>query len=196
MVSNAHQDTEPEAKKLFNIGYLAAVSGFLLIALIMPVVQYSTHGIQTIQLCLREEDKPDKLPFGLVEIATASIVLIFIFTVLISMRTMRNLRKLQDQHLKNLPANNALTFVDTLILCCLSYGNFLVQRVLLSVFMLELIKLDVFTFWINFLEIFLQNIVISLMFPIYIILKTRRYLPRLWSDDTPLVLQNKASHGK
>ena len=39
MVSNAHQDTEPEAKKLFNIGYLAAVSGFLLIALIMPVVQ-------------------------------------------------------------------------------------------------------------------------------------------------------------
>ena len=189
MVSNAHQDTEPEAKKLFDIGYLAAVSGFLLIPLAMPVVQYTMHGIQTIALCLREEEK---LPvsFDLLKISTASIALIFTFTVLISLRTIRNLRKLQDQHLKNLPAKNALTFVDTVLLCFLSFSNFLVQRVLLSVFMLDLLTYEVFAFWINFLEFFLHNIIICFVFPIYIILKTRRYLPRLWSDDSPLILQN------
>ena len=189
MVSNAHQDTESEAKKLFDIGYLAAVSGFLLIPLIMPVVQYTMHGIQTIALCLREEEK---LPvsFDLLKISTASITLIFTFTVLISLRTIRKLRKLQDQDLKNLPANNALTFVDTLLLCFLSYSNFLVQRVLLSVFMLDFLTYEVFAFVINFIEFFLHNIIISFVFPIYIILKTRRYLPRLWSADSPLILQN------
>ena len=72
MVSNAHQDTESEAKKLFDIGYLAAVSGFLLIPLIMPVVQYTMHGIQTIALCLREEEKL-LVSFDLLKISTASI---------------------------------------------------------------------------------------------------------------------------
>ena len=189
MVSNAHQDTEPEAKKLFDIGYLAAVFGFLLIPLVMPVVQYTMHGIETIALCLREEEK---LPvsFDLLKISTASIFLIFTFTVLISMRTVRNLRKLQDQHLKNLPAKNALTFVDTLILCFLSFSNFLVQRVLLSLFMNDLITFEVFAFWVNFLEFFLHNIITSLAFPVYIILKTRRYLPRLWCAESPLILQN------
>ena len=191
MVSNAHQDTEPEAKKLFDIGYLAAVSGFLLLSLAMPVVQYTMHGIETIALCLRQEDSW-QLPvsFDLMKISTASIVLIFTFTVLLGLRTNNNLRKLQDQHLKNLPANNALTFVDTLILCFLSYSNFLVQRILLSVFMFDLLTYEVFAFWINFLEFFTFNIIISFMFPIYIILKTRRYLPRLWYDDSPLILQN------
>ena len=191
MVSNAHQDTEPEAKKLFDIGYLAAVAGFLLLSITMPVVQYTMHGIETIALCLRQEDSWKRpVNFDLMKISTASIVLIFTFTVLLGFRTNKNLRKLQDQHLKNLPANNALTFVDTLILCFLSYSNFLVQRVLLSVFMLDFLTYEVFAFVINFIEFFLHNIIISFVFPIYIILKTRRYLPRLWSADSPLILQN------
>ena len=36
----------------------------------------------------------------------------------------------------------------------------------------------------------LFNIVICFMFPVYIILKTRRYLPRLWDGEAPLILQN------
>ena len=30
----------------------------------------------------------------------------------------------------------------------------------------------------------------SLVFPVYIILKTRRYLPRLWNVNCPLIIQN------
>ena len=191
MVSNAHQDTEPEAKRLFDIGYLAAVSGFLLLSITIPVVQYTMHGIETIALCLRQEDSWKRpVNFDLMKISTASIVLIFTFTVLLGFRTNKNLRKLQDQHLKNLPANNALTFVDTLILCFMSYSNFLVQRVLLSVFMFDLLTYEAFAFWIHFLEFVTFNVIISFVFPTYIILKTRRYLPRLWYDDSPLILQN------
>ena len=186
MVSNAHQETEPEAKRIFDIGYLAAVAGFLLLSLAMPVVQFTLNGIRTIDFCLGQEENIDDL----LKISTAAIVLIFTFTVLVSIRTNKNLRKLQDQHLKNLPANNALTFVDTLILCFLSYSNFFVQRFLISVYNFDFLAFEALAFWVNFSEFFMCNIIISFVFPIYIILKTRRYLPRLWDDNSPLILQN------
>ena len=189
VVSSAHQDTEPEAKKFFDVGYLAAVSGCLFISVAIPVVQYNTQGIQTTAWCLREEGKVP-VSFDLLKISTALVVLMFTFSVLIGVRTIRNVRKLQDRHLKNLPANNALTFVDTLILCFLFYLNFMVQRVLLSVYMLDLLTYEALAFWANFLELFIHNFILSFLFPIYIIMKTRRYLPRLWSDDSPLILQN------
>ena len=186
MVSNAHQDTEPEAKLLFDIGYLAAVAGFLLLSLAMPVVQFTLNGIRTIDFCLGQEENIDDL----LKISTAAIVLIFTFTVLISIRTNKNLRKLEDQHLKNLPANNALTFVDTLILFFLSYSNFFLSVFLFLVFYFDFLTLEFLTFWISFFEFFIFNIITSFVFPIYIILKTRRYLPRLWDDNSPLILQN------
>ena len=106
MVSNAHQETEPEAKRIFDIGYLAAVAGFLLISVAIPVLQFTLNGIRAIPLCLRQEENVD---LNLLKISTAATVLIFTFTILISIRTNKNVRKLEDQHLKNLPANNALT---------------------------------------------------------------------------------------
>ena len=155
----------------------------------MPVLQYNRNGIETIAWCLREEGKIP-VSFNLFKISTPLVVLMFIFSVLFSVRTIRNVRKLQDQYLKNLPANNALTFVDTLILCFLFYLNFMLQKVLLSLFMLGLLTSETFAFWANFLELFIHNFLLSFLFPIYIIIKTRRYLPRLWSDDAPLILQN------
>ena len=190
MVSNAHQETDPEAKLLFDIGYLAAVAGFLLISVAMPVVQLTLNGIRAIPLCLRQEENIDLNGLNLLKISTAAIVLIFTFTVLICIRTNKNLRKLEDQHLKNLPANNALTFVDTLILFFLFYSIFFLKRVLVSVFYFDFLTLELFAFWISFFEFLMFNIIISFVFPIYIILKTRRYLPRLWDDNSPLILQN------
>ena len=187
MVSNAHQETEPEAKLLFDIGYLAAVAGFLLISVAIPVLQFTLNGIRAIPLCLRQEENVD---LNLLKISTAATVLIFTFTILISIRTNKNVRKLEDQHLKNLPANNALTFVDTLILFFLSYSNFFLSVFLFLVFYFDFLTLEFLTFWISFFEFFIFNIITSFVFPIYIILKTRRYLPRLWDDNSPLILQN------
>ena len=42
----------------------------------------------------------------------------------------------------------------------------------------------------NFVQLVVTNIVVSFLFPVYIILKTRRYLPRLWDADSPVILQN------
>ena len=105
--------------------------------LAIPVVQFTLNGMVQ-QLCLRQEENIDLNGLNLLKISTAAIVLTFTFTVLISIRANKNLKKLEDQHLKNLPANNALTFVDTLILCFLSYSNF---------FLLSRCSILIFSHW-------------------------------------------------
>ena len=70
VISIAHQEPEREAKKFFDVGYLAAVSGCLFISVAIPVVQYNTQGIQTIAWCLREEGKVP-VSFDLLKISTA-----------------------------------------------------------------------------------------------------------------------------
>ena len=68
--------------------------------------------------------------------------------------------------------------------------QFFLESGLVSLFYFNFLTLEVFSFWINFFEFFMFDIIISFVFPIYIILKTRRYLPRLWNDNSPLILQN------
>ena len=42
----------------------------------------------------------------------------------------------------------------------------------------------------NFVQIVLTNVLLSFLFPVYILMKTRRYLPKLWDEDSPIILQN------
>ena len=39
-------------------------------------------------------------------------------------------------------------------------------------------------------QMLLTNILLGLVFPVYIILKTRRYLPALWDDNALIINQN------
>ena len=116
--------------------------------------------------------------------------LLFTFMLMISLRTKRNLRKLQDQHLANLPSRNALTFLDTEILCFIILFQFFINSFLYYMFFLGVLPRDSLVFLTNLTQMLITNITLGVVFPTYIILKTRRYLPKLWNDDCPLILQN------
>ena len=103
-----------------------------------------------------------------------------------SYKTRNSLKKIQDQHLKNLPSKNALTYLDTQILCF--------SIIIYKIFSIMYVQFLNFDSGEDFLFVIVQfcfhNIVLCFLFPLYIILKTRRYLPRLWDDNSPIILQN------
>ena len=55
---------------------------------------------------------------------------------------------------------------------------------------IDILSQEYFILCVNLFQVIVNNVVICQIFPVYVILKTRRYLPRLWSDDSPLILEN------
>ena len=110
MVANAHQLPDPDEMKTFDRGYLLGVSLFVILLNLLPLLQFSVHGIPEIEDCSRQEGDHQTFPTLMVTAAVFGF-LFFIVIVLTSMRTRRNLEKIDNQHLKNLPAKNALTFL-------------------------------------------------------------------------------------
>ena len=110
MVANAHHLQDPDGMRTFDRGYLLGVSLFVILLNLLPLLQFSVHGIPEIDDCLRQEGDHQSFPTLMVTAAVFGF-LFFIGTVLTSIRTRRNLEKIDNQHLKNLPAKNALTFL-------------------------------------------------------------------------------------
>ena len=187
MVANVQQG--PEGTKITDVGYLAGVAAFLLALLPLPLLEYTVHGLPYITKCQSEEELPTRKSIILI-IGLAFCILFFIFHVLIGLRARKNLRKLKDHHFKNLPSRNALTFLDTQILCFLSNINFLLQAIIHFLVLYGALSWEVTLFIENLVQFVVSNIMISFIFPLYIMMKTRRYLPKLWDDDSPLILQN------
>ena len=129
MVANAHNEPDPEGMKIFDRGYLVGVGIFIILLNILPLLQFWVHGIPEIEDC-RGQGDPDQKSFPTLMVTAAVFgFLFFIVIVLSSIRTRRNLEKIQDQHLKNLPAKNALTFLGMgLLRKPLSFKNLLVSR--------------------------------------------------------------------
>ena len=194
MVANAHQEQEPEGKRIFDIGYLVGVVGLLVVMIPLPLmILYHVNGISFIQRCLdadtRHADTRQTDP-GMLRVAVIALSLsAFTFTILISLRTRKNLRKLQEEHLKNLPSNNALTYLDTEILCFSIMAKFALVKFRNIFLATDLLSFDISLYIVNVMP-FCFVFMFSLIFPLYIILKTRRYLPSLWDDKAPLILQN------
>ena len=209
MVANAHQEQEPEGKRIFDIGYLVGVVGLLVVMIPLPLmILYHVNGISFIQRCLDADPRhadprhadprhADTRRAGtrhadrdMLRVAVTVLSLsAFTFTILISLRTRKNLRKLQEEHLKNLPSNNVLTYLDTEILCFSIMAKFALVRFRNIFLATDLLSFDISLYIVNVMP-FCFVFMFSLIFPLYIILKTRRYLPSLWDDKAPLILQN------
>ena len=194
MVANAHQEQEPEGKRVFDIGYLVGVVGLLVVMIPLPLMIYYVNGIPFIERCLdsdtRHADADTQTDHGMLRVATIALSLsAFTFTILISLRTRKNLRKLQEEHLKNLPSNNVLTYLDTEILCFSIMAKFALVKFRNIFLATDLLSFDISLYIVNVMP-FCFVFMFSLIFPLYIILKTRRYLPSLWDDKAPLILQN------
>ena len=190
MVANAHQPQEDEGRKLFDMVYLVGVVGMIVVLVLLPFVLLikNEEGIPYINYCRKREEPNSKPRLFLVAIAFGSLGLIFV--VAIVLRTRENLRKLEEQHIVNLPSNNALTYLDTLILCSLVFGPFWSRVFLTSLFSLNIIDWQDLFFANNLCHLMMTDIVMSFLFPVYIILKTKRYLPRLWDENSPIILGN------
>ena len=187
MVANAHQEQEPEGKRVFDIGYLVGVVGLLVVVISLPPMIYYVNGIPFIERC---QDADTQTDHGILRVAVIALSLsTFTFTILLSLRTRKNLRKLQEVHLKNLPSNNALTYLDTEILCFSIMAKFSIERFRNILLATDLLSFDISFYLVNLMS-FCFVFMFSLIFPLYIILKTRRYLPSLWDDKAPLILQN------
>ena len=121
-MANAHNDPGPDGLKMFNIGYLAGIAGILLAwnSAILFKVTVSDQYIGFTARCLKKS--LESKPFYPMIIAFVLFSLCVIFTVTITRRTYIYLNKLQESHLRNIPAKNALTYIDTLILFSIISG--------------------------------------------------------------------------
>ena len=179
----AHQD--PEDSRTSDIGYLLGVTGIGIVTNTIPVGIYLKLNYYRV-VC-----RGDVHVLGYyVMIPVVVLILIVISTLLISFKTHNYLRNLQPEHFKNLPSNNVLTFIDTQLMCFFLIFYFLLGLFVLYLRLFVLISRENVIFYLNLLQLVINNVVICLIFPVYVILKTRRYLPRLWSDDSPLILEN------
>ena len=185
MVAAAHQP--PDGTRTSDIGYLLGVAGMGIVINSIPVGILLRTGIIS-ELCRREPPVP--LGGYFLIIPTVVVLLILIYTVLITFKTNKYLRNLQPQHFQNLPSNNALTFLDTQLLCFFLLFYFMVGLLLIFLRLVDILSRDNLILFTNLFQLCMNNLVISLIFPVYVILKTRRYLPRLWSEDAPVILQN------
>ena len=188
IVSNAHLDPGPDGKKIFDAVYLVAVFGFLVFTNGFPIFKFLVHGNPHVSLC--QDDAEQKVVSSLMLIGSVFWSLLFTFTIIIDLRTRKNLGGLQDIHLENLPTNNVLTFLDTEILCFLLLFQFFFCSILYYLFVWDWISQESSLYLVNITQFVVTNLATNFVFPFYIILKTRRYLPKLWDDNSPLILKN------
>ena len=189
-MANAHNDPGPEGLKMFNIGYLAGIAGILLAwnSAILFKVTISDQYIASTARCLGKT--MESKPFYPITVGIVLMSVCLIFTVIITRRTKTYLSKLQDSHLCNLPAKNVLTYIDTLILFCILAGLFMIKLFCVLFWKLDIFSFDAVTLVYNILSMIADDIGIAFIFPIYLIIKTKRYLPKLWDDSKQIIGQN------
>ena len=182
IVAVAHQDSD--LTRTSDIGYLLGVTGIGIVTNSIPFGFY-------LKLYFKEICRGDVQYLGYyVMIPTVLLILMFISTVLISFKTHKYLRNLQPENFKNLPSNNVLTFMDTQLMCFFLILYFMTGYLFIILRFIDILSREYFILCVNLFQVIVNNVVICLIFPVYVILKTRRYLPRLWSDDSPLILEN------
>lgn len=192
MVSNARHNPDHEKMKMFNLGYLVGLSGILLVWNINFIVfLFKPHRLSLgVSKCLGLETEEDTTILRMSMIPNVLFVPFVAFTVFIYIRTHKYLKKIPPEHLKNLPSKNALTFLDTYILLLLLIIRFILAKLIFFLHLQDYFSFDVSLTVSIILNVSLNDIFLSLVFPAYIILKTRRYLPKLWNDDGQHVPRN------
>lgn len=179
-VANARKDPGPDGLKIFNIGYLAGLAGLLLAwnsTMLIKVIVSDEYIIGFTALCT--EQKSESKPFYPITIAIAILSLCIFFSLLITKRTYRYLNKLPDSQLRFLPAKNALTYIDTLILFFVVSGTYILKSLYSLFWTLDFLSFDTANLFSCITSIIVDDIGLGFIFPIYIIIKTKRYLPKL-----------------
>ena len=187
-MANAHNDPGVDGMKIFNIGYLVGITGILLAwnSAILIKVTVSEEYLRYTALCLRKKSKSD-FPGP---ILIAMIFLCILFSLIIIRRTKTYLRKLPDNQLRNLPAKNAMTYIDTLILFYVLSGSFFIKTSGMAFWLHNISLSDQTNLILCAITVIVDDIGVGFIFPVYIIIKTKRYLPKLWDTSRQIILEN------
>ena len=191
-VANAHNDPGTDGLKIFNIGYLAGIAALLLALMIMGIFQFliSDEYVPYTALCLKKTLEFESKPFFPAIIGVVVAILTVVFAVIITRRTYKYLNKLQDSHLRNLPAKNVLTYIDTLLLFSIISGSSMIEFLFFFSWALDILSFNNANLSTSIISIIVEDIGVGFIFPIYIIMKTKRYLPKLWDDSRQIVAEN------
>ena len=189
-VANAHNDPGPEGLKTFNIGYLAGIAGILLAwnGAILFKVAISEQYVPSTARCLKIT--LGSKPFYPVTIGIVIVSLCFVFSLIIIRRTKIYLSRLQDNHLRNLPAKNVLTYIDTLILFSIISGTCLVKLFSTIIWIFDVMSYENVNRINYIITLIADDIGVAFIFSIYLIIKTKRYLPKLWDDSRQIIGEN------
>ena len=122
------------------------------------------------------------------------ICLCILFSLIIIRRTKTYLNKLPDNQLRNLPAKNAMTYIDTLILFYVLSGSLIIKAfcMLFWIHNTNTSLSDQTNLILCVITIIVDDIGVGFIFPVYIIMKTKRYLPKLWDTSRQIILENSA----
>ena len=175
---------------MFNIGYLTGLAGILFAwnSAILLKVTFSDQYIPYTAVCLKET--LGSKPFYPMAIAIVVTSLCFVFSLIITRKTYIYLNQLQHSHLCNLPAKNALTYIDTLILYSIVCGTSLVKLFCNIMWIFDIISHQNVNLVNYIITLIVDDIGVAFIFPVYIIIKTKRYLPKLWDDSRQIIGQN------
>ena len=187
-MANAHNDPGIDGMKIFNIGYLVGIAGILLAwnSAILIKVTVSEEYLRYTAICLKKKSKSD-FPGP---IAIAMICLCILFSLITIRRTKTYLNKLHDNQLRNLPAKNAMTYIDTLILFYVLSGSLIIKTCCMLFLIFDSSLSDPTNLIICVISIIVDDIGVGFIFPGYIIIKTKRYLPKLWDTSRQIILEN------
>ena len=186
MVLSAHQDSGGvDEMKVFNAGFLAVVTCLLL----------SWNSLLLVKMLVSEDQPFDWYSSSATEQAITMIplalgLLTVTAAILISMKAMSVLKDLHSQHLTKLPSKNALTFRDTQILFFTISSQYFLISVHSVLSALQIISGQQTLILKAITHFCINDVIISLVFPIYIIMKTRKYLAKLWDDSAPILKEN------
>ena len=164
-LANAHNDHGPDGLKSFNTGYLAGLAGILLAwnsAGILKVTISDGYVLYT-AACL-EKTLESKHYSHLFSVAIVMLSLCFVFVVIISRRKNIYLSKLQDSHICNLPAKNALTYIDTLMLFSILSGSFIYKILCILFWTLDILSFGAMNFAVNIMSICVDDIGVGFIF--------------------------------
>ena len=189
-MANAHNDPGVDGLKIFNIGYLVGIAGILLAwnSAILIKVTVSEEYLRYTALCLKTKSN-SHFPGA---IMIAMICLCILFSLITIRRTKTYLNKLHDNQLRNLPAKNAMTYIDTLILFYVLSGSLIIKAfcMLFWIHNTNTSLSDQTNLILCVITIIVDDIGVGFIFPVYIIMKTKRYLPKLWDSSRQIILEN------
>ena len=187
-MANAHNDPGIDGMKIFNIGYLVGIAGILLAwnSAILIKVSVSEEYLRYTALCLKTKSN-SHFPGA---IMIAMICLCILFSLITIRRTKTYLNKLHDNQLRNLPAKNAMTYIDTLILFYVLSGSLIIKTCCMLFLIFDSSLSDPTNLIICVISIIVDDIGVGFIFPGYIIIKTKRYLPKLWDTSRQIILEN------